>query len=105
MAIRLQVNLIHRSKTVKDPLLFLVRGSFALHAKIKVIIRRKRFPHHFINHDEGFMLSDIEICRTTPLQPIDDVAHQAGLQTNEFQSQGRYKAKVSRRPKPPKRSP
>ncbi|WP_068719079.1 formate--tetrahydrofolate ligase [Vibrio tritonius] len=41
------------------------------------------------------MLSDIEICRTTPLQPIDDVAHQAGLQTNEFQSQGRYKAKVS----------
>lgn len=41
------------------------------------------------------MLSDIEICRTTPLQPIDDVAHQAGLHTNEFQSQGRYKAKVS----------
>lgn len=41
------------------------------------------------------MQSDIEICRTTPLQPIDDIAHQAGLQTNEFQSQGRYKAKVS----------
>ena len=41
------------------------------------------------------MLSDIDISRTTPLSPIDEIAHSAGLESNEFQSQGRYKAKVS----------
>ncbi|NVD08995.1 formate--tetrahydrofolate ligase [Vibrio sp. JPW-9-11-11] len=41
------------------------------------------------------MLSDIEICRKTKLQPIGHIAHQAGLRDEEFHSQGNYKAKVS----------
>ncbi len=41
------------------------------------------------------MLSDIDICRSTSLTPIDTVAQKAGLLNEEFQSQGRYKAKVS----------
>lgn len=41
------------------------------------------------------MLPDIEICRSTPLTAIEQIAHQAGLLPEEFQSQGRYKAKVS----------
>ncbi|MEH0664738.1 formate--tetrahydrofolate ligase [Vibrio scophthalmi] len=41
------------------------------------------------------MLSDIEICRTTSLQSIDQVALNAGLTESEFHSQGKYKAKIS----------
>ncbi|MHC6529192.1 formate--tetrahydrofolate ligase [Vibrio proteolyticus] len=41
------------------------------------------------------MLPDIEICRSAELQPIDTVAAKAGLTTDEYQSQGKYKAKVS----------
>lgn len=41
------------------------------------------------------MLSDIDICRSTSLIPIDTVAQKAGLLSHEVQSQGRYKAKVS----------
>ncbi|MFV0575903.1 MAG: formate--tetrahydrofolate ligase [Vibrio sp.] len=41
------------------------------------------------------MLSDIEICRTTSLSPIQTIAEQAGLLTSEYESQGRHKAKVS----------
>lgn len=47
--------------------------------------------------DEGFMLPDIEICRATSLAPIDSIANQAGLLAEEYQSHGRYKAKVSLR--------
>ncbi|MEH0688834.1 formate--tetrahydrofolate ligase [Vibrio cholerae] len=41
------------------------------------------------------MLSDIEICRTTSLQSIDQIALNAGLTESEFHSQGKYKAKIS----------
>jgi len=41
------------------------------------------------------MLSDIDICRNTPLSPITDIAHHVGLLEGEFVSQGAYKAKVS----------
>ncbi len=41
------------------------------------------------------MLSDIEICRSSALLPIANVAIQAGLQDSEYHSQGQYKAKVS----------
>lgn len=41
------------------------------------------------------MLSDIDICRNTPLSPITDIAHRVGLLEGEFASQGAYKAKVS----------
>ncbi|WP_295891005.1 formate--tetrahydrofolate ligase [uncultured Vibrio sp.] len=41
------------------------------------------------------MLSDIQICRETILQPITTVAKSMGLLSDEFQSQGKYKAKVS----------
>jgi len=41
------------------------------------------------------MLSDIDICRNTPLSPITDIAHHVGLLEGEFASQGAYKAKVS----------
>ncbi|KHA59350.1 formate--tetrahydrofolate ligase [Vibrio variabilis] len=41
------------------------------------------------------MLSDIEICRTTSLLPISEVAQQAGLLESDFHSQGKYKAKIS----------
>ncbi|MGF1911545.1 formate--tetrahydrofolate ligase [Vibrio kasasachensis] len=41
------------------------------------------------------MLSDIDICRTTKLSPISDIATRAGLLHDEFHSQGKYKAKVS----------
>ncbi|RTZ17549.1 formate--tetrahydrofolate ligase [Vibrio aquaticus] len=40
------------------------------------------------------MLSDIEICRNTPLQPIADVAQHIGLEAHEYTSQGLHKAKV-----------
>ncbi|MCG9677053.1 formate--tetrahydrofolate ligase [Vibrio sp. Isolate24] len=41
------------------------------------------------------MLSDIEICRSQTLHPINQVAQNAGLLDSEYQSQGEYKAKVS----------
>ncbi|MEZ8824371.1 formate--tetrahydrofolate ligase [Vibrio amylolyticus] len=41
------------------------------------------------------MLSDIQICREAKLQPIPTVASSMGLLSDEFQSQGKYKAKVS----------
>lgn len=43
------------------------------------------------------MLSDIEICRATPLAPIDTIARKAGLEADEYQSHGQYKAKVALR--------
>lgn len=41
------------------------------------------------------MLTDIEICRAAQLQPVNTIAEQLGLNPDEYQSQGRYKAKVS----------
>ncbi|PNH98334.1 formate--tetrahydrofolate ligase [Vibrio diazotrophicus] len=41
------------------------------------------------------MLSDIDICRSTPLSHIDAVAEKAGLRAEEYESHGHYKAKVS----------
>lgn len=41
------------------------------------------------------MLSDIEICRTTPLSSIDTVAFNAGLSKTEYTPHGKHKAKVS----------
>lgn len=41
------------------------------------------------------MLSDIDICRTTSLQPIEKIAAQAGLLAGEFETHSLYKAKVS----------
>ncbi len=41
------------------------------------------------------MLSDIDICRSTPLLSIDKIAEQAGLLPDEFETHGKYKAKVS----------
>ena len=41
------------------------------------------------------MKSDIEIARSTPLQPITDIAKKAGIQENELILCGNNKAKVS----------
>lgn len=41
------------------------------------------------------MLSDIDICRNTPLSPITEIASKAGLLEGEYASQGKFKAKVS----------
>ncbi len=41
------------------------------------------------------MLSDIDICRTTSLSPISEIAKQSGLLDSEFHPQGFHKAKVS----------
>ena len=41
------------------------------------------------------MLSDIDICRSTPLKNISEVAKQAGLQHDEHQPLGEFKSKVS----------
>ena len=41
------------------------------------------------------MLSDIEICRNTPLSSITHVAEHAGLLPHEFDTYGKHKAKVS----------
>ncbi|CAH7028712.1 Formate--tetrahydrofolate ligase [Vibrio chagasii] len=41
------------------------------------------------------MQSDIDICRSTPLKNISEVAKHAGLQNNEHQPLGQYKSKVS----------
>ncbi|MGR5389033.1 formate--tetrahydrofolate ligase [Vibrio crassostreae] len=41
------------------------------------------------------MLSDIDICRSTHLKNISEVAKQAGLHHNEHQPLGQYKSKVS----------
>ncbi|HAS6018467.1 TPA: formate--tetrahydrofolate ligase [Vibrio vulnificus] len=43
------------------------------------------------------MLSDIDICRTTSLKPIEQIAAKAGLLADEFETHGLYKAKVSAR--------
>ncbi|EGR1580766.1 formate--tetrahydrofolate ligase [Vibrio parahaemolyticus] len=40
------------------------------------------------------MQSDIEICRNTPLSSIDVIAEKAGLLPEEFDTHGKYKAKV-----------
>ncbi|AXY02969.1 formate--tetrahydrofolate ligase [Vibrio alfacsensis] len=40
------------------------------------------------------MLSDIEICRNTPLSSIETVAGNAGLLPHEFDTHGKHKAKV-----------
>ncbi len=40
------------------------------------------------------MQSDIEICRNTPLSSIDVIAEKAGLFPEEFDTHGKYKAKV-----------
>ncbi|WP_322804614.1 formate--tetrahydrofolate ligase [Vibrio alfacsensis] len=40
------------------------------------------------------MLSDIEICRNTPLSSIETVAANAGLLPHEFDTHGKHKAKV-----------
>ena len=41
------------------------------------------------------MLSDIDICRSTPLKNISEIAKQAGLNHDEHQPLGLYKSKVS----------
>jgi formate--tetrahydrofolate ligase len=41
------------------------------------------------------MLSDIDICRTTSLSAISDIAEQAGLLEHEYHPQGYHKAKVT----------
>lgn len=41
------------------------------------------------------MLSDIDICRTTSLSAISDIAKQAGLLDHEYHPQGFHKAKVT----------
>ena len=41
------------------------------------------------------MLSDIDICRSTVLAPINSIARKAGLLDQEFQALGQHKAKVS----------
>ncbi|WP_394250466.1 formate--tetrahydrofolate ligase [Vibrio profundi] len=41
------------------------------------------------------MLSDIDICRNTPLSPISQIAHSCGLNESEFETYGKNKAKVS----------
>ncbi|WP_047047914.1 formate--tetrahydrofolate ligase [Vibrio mexicanus] len=41
------------------------------------------------------MLSDIDICRSAKLLPIEHVATQSGLLNDEFKTQGPHKAKVS----------
>ncbi|GAD80244.1 formate--tetrahydrofolate ligase [Vibrio ezurae] len=41
------------------------------------------------------MLSDIEISRSTPLRPISDVATAIGLHSDEIQTHGQHKAKIS----------
>ncbi|MDF2154828.1 formate--tetrahydrofolate ligase [Vibrio sp. CAU 1672] len=41
------------------------------------------------------MQSDIDICRNTPLSAIHTIASQAGLLPDEFDTHGKYKAKVN----------
>ncbi len=41
------------------------------------------------------MLSDIQICRTTKLKPISDIAQDFGLRPAEFATHGQHKAKIS----------
>lgn len=41
------------------------------------------------------MLSDIDICRNTPLSPISQIAHSCGLNESEFETYGKNKAKIS----------
>lgn len=41
------------------------------------------------------MLTDIEISRSTPLRSIADIAQSCGLNRDEFQTHGQFKAKVS----------
>jgi formate--tetrahydrofolate ligase len=41
------------------------------------------------------MLSDIDICRTTSLSAISDIAKQAGLLEHEYHPQGYHKAKIT----------
>ena len=41
------------------------------------------------------MLTDIEIARRTKLEPIKNIAEQLGIGSEDLESYGHYKAKVS----------
>ena len=43
------------------------------------------------------MLSDIEIAQSTTLRPIADIAAELGIQEEELELYGRYKAKINER--------
>lgn len=43
------------------------------------------------------MLSDIEIAQSTTLRPIAEIAAELGIQEEELELYGRYKAKINER--------
>ena len=43
------------------------------------------------------MLSDIEIAQSTALRPIAEIAAELGIQEEELELYGRYKAKINER--------
>ena len=44
------------------------------------------------------MKSDIEIAREVQLRPIEEIAAKLGLQKEEIEQYGKYKAKIARKP-------
>ena len=50
------------------------------------------------------MKSSLEIAQEAVLKPMEEIAEQVGLEDDEFEPYGRYKAKVDlERPRPPAR--
>ena len=43
------------------------------------------------------MLSDIEIAQSTTLRPIAEIAQELGIQEDELELYGKYKAKINER--------
>ena len=71
---------------------------FGLYTSGKIFYNRTAYANHFLagngRKGVGEMLSDIEIAQSTQLKPIVQVAKELGIEEEELELYGRYKAKL-----------
>ena len=72
---------------------------FGLYTSGKIFYNRTAYANHFLagngRKGVGEMLSDIEIAQSTQLKPIVQVAKELGIEEEEMELYGRYKAKLN----------
>ena len=72
---------------------------FGLYTSGKIFYNRTAYANHFLagngRKGVGEMLSDIEIAQSTQLKPIVQVAKELGIEEEELELYGRYKAKLN----------
>ena len=72
---------------------------FGLYTSGKIFYNRTAYANHFLagngRKGVGEMLSDIEIAQGTQLKPIVQVAKELGIEEEELELYGRYKAKLN----------